>query len=243
MARAKCDDYDPNSTDPNAFLKWMKRRRKFEAIQSLKKKIKVFLVLIVVNVVLAAPIGFLTFWCVSHTLAQTPFGVKYKGDPDLYAPYDARELVSGEITAIEKSTIKAYAPTYGAGLAMIVAAFLSLIIFLGPGDDDDNEIMIPASLILSGLCASFAASIGSMIIMDPFYVQTGINANWTQPLFVQFALAIVFATAATFLGVIFFAVLYGIKERLGDLRDYLSEIDYEETIVDFKDKVAEYFAR
>jgi len=232
-----------HSSDPEAYGRWLDKEHKYRRMQNLKKKIKVFLVLIVVNVVLAAPIGFLTFWCVSHTMAQTPFGVKYKGDPDLYAPYDARELVPGEITAIEKSTIKTYAPVYGAGLAMIVAAFLSLIIFLGPGDDDDNEIMIPASLILSSLCASFAASIGSMIIMDPFYVQTGINANWTQPLFVQFSLAIVFAAVATFLGVIFFGVLYGIKEKLGDLRDYLSEIDYEEKIIDFKDKVAEYFAR
>ena len=249
MARAKKKNvYDEreeayHSKDPQAYGRWLDKEQKYRRMQGLKKKIKVFLVLIVVNVVLAAPIGFLTFWCVSHTLAQTPFGVKYKGDPDLYAPYDARELVSGEITAIEKSTIKAYAPVYGAGLAMIVAAFLSLIIFLGPGDDDDNEILIPFSLVMSSLCGSFAASFGSLIIMDHFYVQTGINANWTQPLFETFALAIVFAAVATFLGVMFFAVMAMLKEKLSDLRDYLSEIDYEETIVDFKDKVAEYFAR
>jgi len=249
MARAKKKTiYDEefaarHSSDPEAYGRWLDKERKYRRMQNLKKKIKSFLVLIAVNVALAAPIGFITFYAVSHTLAQTPFGVKYKGDPDLYAPYDARELVSGEITAIEKSTIKTNAPVYGAGLAMIVAAFLSLIIFLGPGDDDDNEILIPTSLILASLCASFAASIGSMIIMDPFYVQTGINANWTQPLFVQFSLAIIFSAAATFLGVIVFGVLGEVKEKLSDLRDYLSEIDYEETIVDFKDKVAEYFAR
>lgn len=224
-----------HSKDPEAYGRWLDKEQKYKRMQSLKKKIMAFLVIIVVNVIWAAPIGYLTFWCVSHTLAQTPFGVKYKGDPDLYAPYDARELVSGEITAIEKSTIKANAPVYGAGLAVIVAAFLSLIIFLGPGDDDDNEIMIPFCLIISSLCGSFAASVGSLIVMDPFYVQTGINANWTQPLFVMFALAIVFCAAATFISVCFLAIVAIIMEKLSDLYRYLGS--------DFKDQIAEYFAK
>jgi len=223
-----------HSQDPQAYGRWLDKEQKYRRMQGLKKKIKSFLVLIAVNVVLAAPIGFITFYAVSHTLAQTPFGVKYKGDPDLYAPYDARELVSGKVTVIEKSTIKAYAPVYGAGLAMIVAAFLSLIIFLGPGDDDDNEILIPTSLILSSLCASFAASVGSLIIMDPFYVQEGVNANWMQPLFEMFFLAVILAAIATFLGVMFFAVAKIIKEKLSDLRDLG---------FGYKEKIAEYFAR
>jgi len=222
-----------HSKKPGKYLNWLKKEERFRGSQALWKKIKTFVVIGLVNILLAAPIGFITFYAVSHTLAQTPFGVKYKGDPDLYHPYDARELVPGEITALEKSTIGAYAPVYGAGLAMIVAAFLSLMVFLRPEDDDD-EIMALGSLVLSSLCASFAASIGSMIIMDPFYVQEGINANWVQPLFEMFFLAIVFAALATLLGVIFHVATHVIKGKLSDLRDLG---------FGYKEKIAEYFAR
>jgi len=116
---------------------------------------------------------------------------------------------------------------------MIVAAFLSLMVFLRPEDDDD-EIIGLSSVVLSSLCASFAASVGSLIIMDPFYVQQGINANWLQPLFVMFVLAIVFAALATLIGVIFHVAAHVIKEKLSDLRDLG---------FGYKEKIAEYFAR
>lgn len=146
---------------------------------------------VLANIMLAGPIGYLSFTSNAHSAAVTPYSVIYKGDPDLYAPYDARELVSGEITAEETEVIDSHAPLYGAGLGMLIALLLSFAALGIDRDDEQGEVMlVQALLAFTGALIAFTCGFIALIIMHDYWVTDGINANEVQPAFWLFFCAV-----------------------------------------------------
>lgn len=193
-------------------------------------KITTFLGVALVTMMLAAPIGYMSFKAIGHMIAQTPYGVRYTADPALYHPYDTRETVPAEVDSIEQGVLDSKAPIYGIGFGMLIALILSfLMLFEEHKWEKDTEMSVLALIPVSSFFVSFFCSFAAMVVMAPFF-QEGINANWLQPVVIQWFLAMLFCAVSIGVGfayVIAKDVFWGIIEKcqigLADYRQALSD--------------------
>lgn len=160
----------------------------------VKGEIWRFIAVALANIILAGPIGYCSFSAVGSTIASTPFGVVYKGDPDIYKPYDPRELVAGEISVEENSAIVSTSLRYGASLGMLaalIASCLLLFIEYQPDNEEMDSLDVHMVMVLACLLASLVPGFAATIVLHRFWYQQGINANWVEPLFSIIAMAAV----------------------------------------------------